>query len=146
MPGTKGRSGGTRPGAGRPVGTLRTIRLRVGDAFAVPGRAADGLATVVSVERGGFRVRFESGEEMVFTGRMRSAEQENKETSMEHESVYLSHYSGVTARGSLRNGWRAFATRAEADADQAELEDGWADSVTVEERRPGYEPGDMWKD
>lgn len=67
MSGAKARSGGTRPGAGAPI---RYIRIRVGDTFAALGRGE--LVTVVSVERGGMRLRFEGGEELALVERFRT--------------------------------------------------------------------------
>lgn len=58
--------------------------------------------------------------------------------------AWISNYSGTNTFGAnYRHGWRAYATEAEAQADQDSLEADWRDGV--EYRAGDVEPGDEWE-
>lgn len=57
--------------------------------------------------------------------------------------AFISKYSGLNSAGcNLKHGWRAYATRELAEADQQRYYEEWRDGV---EERTDVKPGDEWE-
>ncbi len=67
MPGVKERSGGARPGAGRPC---KTVSMKTGDEFYVTAQTPDGMLpgqlwTVIEVSRGRIVIKSNNGDTLI---------------------------------------------------------------------------------